>query len=154
MSLPVYRGKPVQASKLGVIVATLLFAMAGVYGVLPGQALTGLILVVFLSFVLAVVITGETILAGYRLIGTSRSLTEVLGDRPMYTIVRAIEVACTILWAAGFAYLISTIPEGPMSGPGAIGLLFMMAGIGLLILGGGLIRSLSEYYFYRENHTA
>ncbi len=41
-----------------------------------------------------------------------------------------------------------------MSGPGTIGLWLIMIGLGLPIIGGSLVRTLTEYYYYRHDSTA
>lgn len=128
--------------------------LGGLYGLLPVSGLTALFLVVFLSIGLAVVVTAETLLAGYRAIASGRSLSEQATDGQWYPVVRAVEVASVVLWAGGFAYLLSLIPDGPMAGPGAIGLLFMLSGISSVLLGGSLFRALSEYYYYRGTAEA
>ena len=154
MALQFVTARPLQAGKLAATVVTILFGVAGISGILPNQGLTSLFLVVLLSIGLAIVVTGETLLVGYRVIATGRSLTDQFDEGELYPITRAIEVASGIVWAGGFVYLVSIIPEGPMAGPGAIGLLFMMAGISLVILGGSLLRTLSEYYYYRRFQAA
>lgn len=148
------RAEPLQAGKLAAIVLTLLFAVGATYGYIPGQGFIGLFLVVLLSFALAFVIAVETVLTGYRSIRTTDSLLVQVADRPAYAVVRAIEVASVVVWAGGFMYLISTIPEGPMAGPGAIGLLFMMVGVALVNLGGSLLRTLAELFFHHRSQEA
>lgn len=143
--------RPLQAGKLAAIVATLLYAVAGVYGILPNQGLTSLFLPVLLSIGLAIVVTGETLLVGYRVLATEMSRSDPFHQGRLYPMARALEVASVIVWVAGFISLISIIPEGPMAGPGAIGLLFLMTGISLVMVGGSFIRTLCEYYFYRRS---
>lgn len=151
MSLQFIRAKPVQACKLVAIVVTLLFAAGGVFGVIPNQGLNSLFLSILVGLGLALVITVETLLAGYRSIDTDDSPTDQVANRPMYRVVRAIEVVSVLVSAGGFIVLIGMLPEGQMAGPGAIGLLFIITGLALLVLVGSLIRTVTEYYNYRQN---
>lgn len=153
MSLQFVRTSPLQAGKLAAIVATLLFAAGGIFGVIPDEGLTGLFAIVTLGIVLVLVVAAETLLAGYRSVGTDSSLTEQFADGRPYTVARAIEVISVVLSAGGFVALVATLPDEPPAGPGAIGLLFILAGLGLVILGGSFLRTLTEYY-YRRNDAA
>lgn len=148
-----FRVKPVQTVKLVAIIVTLLFAAGGVFGVIPGQGFNGLFGILFLSIGLTLVITAETLLAGYRSIGAGLSLTDQFAERQLYTAVRALEVVSAIVAVGGLVVLIARLPDEPPAGPGAIGLLFIVTGLGLVILGGSLVRTLTEYYYYRRNYT-
>ncbi|MEF8840267.1 MAG: hypothetical protein V5A62_01390 [Haloarculaceae archaeon] len=151
MSLQFVRAKPVQACKLGVIVAVLLFAAGGVFGVIPGRGLTDLFLVVGLGVVLVLVVAAETLLAGYRFTRTDTALPDRLTDRPIYTVARAIEAVSVVLVAGGFVLFVTELPDEPPAGPGAIGVLFVVAGLGVVVLGGSLVRTLAEYYYHRRD---
>ncbi len=145
------RIKPIQAFKLTAIIAALLFAAGGISGVIPDQGFNSLFVIIFLSIGLTLVIAGETLLASYRSIRTGFSLPDLFADRQLYTVIRAIEVVSALLATGGLVSLIATLPDEPPAGPGAIGLLFIVAGLGLVVLGGCLVRTLTEYYCYRSN---
>lgn len=72
----------------------------------------------------------------------------------MYTAVGTGEAVIAILAAGVVVATIGTLPDEPMAGPGAIGLLFSGVVLGLLILGASLVRTITEYYYYRRNATA
>lgn len=148
MFLRFLRARPLQAAKLAAIVLTVLYALGGLYGVLPDHGLTGLFLVVLLGIGLAVQITAETLLVGFRAFATDGSLTDRFDEGRLYPVVRAIEIAGALAWGAGFAFLVSLVPESP------IGLLFMLAGIGVVILGASLLRTLTEYHYFRRTDAA
>lgn len=150
MSLQFIRDKPVQACKLIAIVVTGLFVVGGVFGLIPNRGLDSLFLVVYLGIGLVFVITAETLLSGFRSIGTDGSLAGQFATRRMYTAVRLLEVLSAIVSVVGVIVLLATLPEGPMAGPGAIGLLFIVSGLGALILAGSLIRTVTEFYYYRR----
>lgn len=146
--------KPLQACKLVAIIATLFFAGGAVYGIVPNHGLTGFFLVVLLSVGLALTVFAETVVAGYRSLTADASLADQLSARSPYTVVRAIEAVSAIIWASSLGITIAMLPDEPPSGPGAIGLLFIITGIGLVVLGGSLVRTLVEYYLYRRDRAA
>jgi hypothetical protein len=154
MPLQFARARPLQAGKLAVVLVALLFS-AGVYlGVVPLQSVTGLFVVPVLALVLAVAVAVEALSAGYRRVRDGGPLTERLADRPAYALVHGGEVAVAVLAVGAFAAVLAALPDGPMAGPGAVGLFFLMVGLGLLILGASLVRTLTEYYYYRRGSAA
>lgn len=154
MSLQFVRAEPLQTCKLVAVVAVLLFAAGGAFGAIPARGLTGLFLVVGLGIGLTLVVAAETLLAGYRFIRTDTALPDRLTDRPWYTVARAIEAVSVVLVAGGFVLFVTGLPDEPPAGPGAIGVLFVVAGLAVVVLGGSLVRTLSEYYYYRREHGA
>ncbi|MFC6615293.1 hypothetical protein ACFQAS_10075 [Halopenitus salinus] len=144
--------KPLQACKLVAVVCILAIATLGFFRILPGQQLRVLLLVAFLGPVLALVVLAEALVAGYRTLRSEDdSPTDRLAARPAYTVVRAVEVVVPLLAGGAFAVLIATLSDEPMSGPGAIGLLFVGVGLGLLALVSILVRTLAEYVLHRRN---
>ena len=141
--------KPLQASKLAAVLAVLLFGTLGFFRVVPDRQLTALLAVPFVGFALALVVLGEALVAGSRLVSTDAPATARIDDRPVYTTVRVIEVVAALLTIGGIAGTIASVPESPLPGPGAIGLLFITAGFGLLVLGATLVRTSVEYYVVR-----
>jgi hypothetical protein len=154
MPLQFFRAKPVQACKLAAIVVTLLFAVSGVFGFIPGRGFTGLFGIIFLSLTLALVVAAETLLAGYRSLRAGDSPLNQLPVRQLYVVIRALEVISAIVSMGAFVVLIATLPGELPEGPGAIGLLFIATGIALVVLGGSLLRTLTEYYDYRHTTPA
>ena len=110
-----------------------------------------LFLIVVLGFVLGLIVIGETLIIAVRAIESGESIANQIESQPIYVVIRTVEVASVILPAGGFVYLISTISEGPMAGPGAIGLLFIITGLGTMPMAGSLIRALSEVYYFRQD---
>ena len=146
--------KPLQTSKLAVIVGVLVFGLVGYFRVIPGQQLGALLLVPFVSILLALVIVGETLVASYRVARADDPLSSRLTARPAYAVVRILEAVIALLAAGGIVVAILTLPDEPMPGPGAIGLLFVFAALGLLVLVTSLGRTLVEYYYYRRNRSS
>jgi hypothetical protein len=144
MSLQFLRAKPLQAGKLAAIVAVIVYALAGVYGVVIDAGLMALFAVVLLGFGLALTLVVETLVAGYRGVEAEASIRTQLGDRPLYSIVRGIEGLSLVLWAGGFLAVIAILPEEAPEGPGAIGALFLVVGVSLVIIVGSLVRTLVE----------
>lgn len=149
-----FEARPLQAGKLLAILAILVFSIGAIIGLVPGVEITSLFLVPVLSIALAILIIAETVLAGYRSLRTDRSVTDWVADKPVYATIRAVEVLAVGLSGGAFVYVIDSIPNGPMSGPGAIGLFFIVLGIAAVILGASLLRSLSEFYYYRQTTRA
>lgn len=138
--------RPLQAGKLAVVVGTLPFGLLGFFRLVPGQQLVGLLL--------ALVVTGETLVAGYRAAPADESPTDRLTARPAYTVVRAVEAGVALLAAGGVVATVVTVPDEPVAGPGAIGLLFVVATLGLFILAATLVRVAAEYHYYRRDRAA
>jgi len=146
--------KSLQACKLAVLVGTLAFGLVGFFRIVPGQQLGALLLAPFVGVVLALVVVAETLVAGYRAARADESPSAGLAARPVYTVVRALEVVAAVLAAGGIVGTVATLPDEPIPGPGAIGLLFVFAGLGLLVLVASLVRTLVEYYYYRRDRAA
>jgi hypothetical protein len=154
MSLQFARARPLQAWKLAAVLATLLFSAGVISGVVPDRSVTSLLVVPVLALLLAVVVAAETLFAGYRYARLSGSLIDRVADRRGYALVRAAEAVAALLSVFAFAAVLASLPDGPMAGPGAVGLLFVMVGLGLLVLAGSLVRTLTEYYRYRRRSAA
>jgi len=138
---------------------TLLVSTVVFFGIVPVGDITTLFLAPVVAFVLTMVVVAETLVAGYRALGDSRGptgrLTERLADRPLYAAaVRTLEAGLAAVAAvAGFVALVAWIPDGPMAGPGAIGVFFVVLGLAALVLVGTLIRTVAEYVDYRRSGT-
>jgi len=143
------RTQPVQACKLGAIIVVLLFATGGVFGVVPVPEVTGLFLIIVLSVGIAFVVVAERLYAGYRFIDTDTSLRKHLTNPSVVTFTRAIEAVGVALVTGRFILFIATYPDPAPTG-GIIDILSIMVKLGVVVLGGSLIRTLSEYYCYRN----
>lgn len=146
------RDKPLQALKVTAVMGVLAFGLVSFVGVLPGQELTGLLFLAFFPILLAVVVGGEALLAGYRLARTAEPAAR-LTARPGYTAIRAIEVVVAVV-APGIFYVLIVQFGGDVAGPGAFGLLFIGIGLGLLTYGSVLLRTLGEYYYHRKRSVS
>ena len=142
------RAKPLQALKLTAVIGSLVFGVASFAGVLPGQDITSLLPLAFFPMILAVVVGAEALLAGYRLVRADDPAARLTARRG-YTAIRVIELVVTIA-APGIFYVLIVRIGGEVPGPGAIGLLFIGIGLGLLAYGAVLLRTLVEYYYHRQ----
>ena len=142
--------KPLQASKFLLVVGVLTVGLVGVFGLVPGRGLDALLLVPFAGFALALVVAGETLLAAYRVVRADDPPTARLAARPGYTAARAVETVAAVLTVGGIVGILAALPDEPPPGPGAIGLLFVFAGLGLLVLVASLVRTAAEYVYYRR----
>lgn len=143
--------KPLQALKLIAVIGSLVFGVASVTGVLPGQDLTSLLSLAFFPMILAVVVGAEALLAGYRLVRADNPAARLTARR-RYTAIRVIELVVTVA-APGIFYVFIVRIGGEVSGPGAIGVLFIGFGLGLLAYGAVLLRTLVEYYYHRQRSS-
>jgi hypothetical protein len=150
MSLQFARARPLQAAKLAAVVVTLLFSVGLFFELVPSGSITSLFAAPVLALALALVVAAETAVAGYRTLRADERVTDRLASRPVYSVVRAIEVVAAVVAVGAFTLVVASIPPGPMAGPGAIGLMFVVVGLGLLVLGGCLVRTLAEFYYYRR----
>jgi hypothetical protein len=149
MTAPFVRARPLQAGKLAAVVATLAYTAAGVAGVVPGWDISGLFVVVILGGALVLVVAAETAVAGARALLADDGVVARLAARPPYTVVRAVEAGGAAAAAGGVAVVLASLPSGEMAGPGAIGLLFLVAGLALVPPAGVLLRGLAELHYHR-----
>lgn len=154
MSLQFARAKPLQVGKLAAIVVALLFSAGAFFGLVPAESVTALFVVPLLALVLAVVVVAETAFAAYRTVRTGGTVVDRLASRPVYSVVRAVEVVAALLSVGAVALVLAALPPGPMAGPGAIGLMFIVVGLALLVLAGCLVRTLAEFYYHRRDAGA
>lgn len=146
------RDEPLQALKLTAVIGALAFGLASLMGVLPGQGLNGLLYLAFFPIILAVVVGAEALLTGYRLARADDPAVR-LTTRRGYTAIRAIELIVTVGAPVIFYVLIVQI-GGEVAGPGAIGLLFVGIGLGLLAYASVVLRTLAEYYYHRKRSSS
>jgi hypothetical protein len=150
MFRPFLAARPLQASKLAVVAGVLVFGTLGFVRIVPDQQLTALLAVPFAGFVLALVVLGETLVAAARAVGADGPVTQWIAARPIYAVVRAVETVAALVAVGGIVGTIAMVPDGPMAGPGAIGLLFIVGGFGLLVLVASLVRTVTEWYLLSD----
>lgn len=145
------RTQPLQACKLAAIIVVVSISVAVFGELVSNPNVMSLFLVPLLGLGLVLVIGVETLLASYRFIRSGESLTDRLLARPVYTLVRGVELVLALLGVGLFIAVIVALPPGPMAGPGAIGLWMITVGLGVLVVGGSLVRTFAEYYRYRSS---
>ena len=148
------RTKPLQAAKLAAIIVVVPVAFGVIYGVVPHDGTASLFLVPLLSIGLALAVFAEAVVAGYRYLraGGLRLDRSALGS--VYLFVRLGELVAVIASGVTFALILRMIHEGPMAGPGAIGLWMILVGLSLVVIVGSLVRTLTEYYYVRTGRFA
>lgn len=154
MSLRFLRSKPLQAVKFAAIIAVLLYAGLGIFGRILDQGAGPLLLPIVFSLALTLVIAVEALRSGYLALRADGPLGRQVAARPGYTVVRVAEAAIAIIASGVFIAIFTAATDGPMAGPGAIGLALIGAGLGLLVIGASLVRTLTEYYFHRRSRAA
>lgn len=152
MPSPFIREQPLQALKLTAVVVALAFGLVSFIGMLPGRGLDGLLILAFFPMILAVVVAGEALLAGYRLARADDATARITARRG-YTAIRAIELVVTVV-APGIFYVLIVEIGSEVAGPGAIGLLLVGIALGLLAYGAVLLRTLVEFYYHRRRYSS
>lgn len=153
--------KPLQAAKLGAVLLTIVFAIGGffrLFSPVPSPfvdwQLTALLLVPFLSLLLVLVVTLETVVAGYRIVRADDRWIARLTARPTYTIVRGVEATIALLGTVAMYSALTTLADGPIPAPAGVGLALIFFALGLLVLVASLARTLVEYYYHRRRSAA
>jgi hypothetical protein len=140
--------KPLQALKLTAVIGALAFGVSSLIGVLPGQGLNGLLYLAFFPIILAVSVGAEALLTGYR-VAVAEDPTLRLTIKRAYAAIRGIELIVTVGAPTIFYMLIVQFGD-EVPGPGAIGLLFIGTGLALLAYASVVLRTLTEYYYFRK----
>ena len=143
------RSTPLQACKLLASAAALLVLLLVGSGAVPVRSITVLLYVPVVALAVAVGVIAETALAGYRAVRAERPLRERVADRPLYAVVRAVESTLAFLAVGAVGSLPAVLPDGPMSGPGALGLFYGLLAVASVLLVGVLVRTGVEYGQYR-----
>ncbi|WP_311172068.1 hypothetical protein [Halobellus ordinarius] len=150
---PFLTTKPLQACKLLGVVTTAAVLFGIVFEIVPTESITVLFFVPVVAFVFAVVITAETVLAGYHVVQNGTSFAERFSRDPLYGVVRIGEFLFALLAVGAVGVILVLLPDGPMAGPGALGLFYILVGLSLLILFGSLVRSITEYVRLRRGKS-
>lgn len=153
MSSHFVAARPLQACKLVAVLGGLGFAAIGYVQVVPALQLAALLFVPVLGFGVGLVVAVETLVACYRLARADESATARATARPVYAVVRVGEAAIAVLGIAAAVAFTASIPEGPMSGPGAFGLALVLFGIGVVVIAASLVRALTEYVYHRRTNA-
>lgn len=154
MALEFARRRPLQAAKLAAIFVIVPVALGVIYGIVPHQGTTSLFLIPLLSIALALVVFAETLFVGYRYLRVDGLQFDRSATGWVYLFVRLGEFVVVLASGVAFALIIRVIPEGPMAGPGAIGLWMLLVGLSLVVVIGSLVRTLTEYYYVRFGRFA
>lgn len=151
MSLQFARSNPLQAGKLLAIVVIVPVALGVFFGFLPHQSTTSLFLLPLLSLGLVFAVFVELLLVGFRYLQSGTLWPNRAAPSFGYRLVRLWEIVAAIGSVGAFAVIIARLPDGPMAGPGAIGLWLLMVGLSSVIVVGSFIRAMAEYYRFRRD---
>lgn len=147
-----FHEKPLQALKLTAAISALAFGVTAIIGIFPGRVLNPLLYVAFSPVILAVIVGAEGLLTGYRVAAATHPRWQHRPTRG-YTAIRIIELILTVGTPAIFYVLIVQIGD-KVPGPGAIGLLFIGTGLALLAHASVVLRTLTEYYYFRKGSNS
>lgn len=148
----VCRRKPLQALKFTGVLLALVLGVSGFArlvslewvagGALAGDgqflALIGLPLV---ALGLVVIVAGETLVTLVRVGRAEAALTEPLRARPGYVLVRGLEAGVAVAGVALMATAVPVLFAADTPAPAGVGILLLLAGVGVAILAATLLRS-------------
>lgn len=155
MNFQFEKSNPIQTAKFTAISVAFLIYFTKVLGLIPGQGLLGLLLMIVFGLGIAFVIIGESVIAGYRAMDSSDSLRDQFGERPAYVIVRTIEAIGAVASAIGFVFFVVVLPQVGVSGFAYMALfLIFVPVLGMTLLIGCLIRTATEVYYFQRNSSA
>lgn len=149
---------PLQTGKfVGILLAGVLF-VGGFFRLLDG-ALTGdsvlgdgqflaLVLLPVVGFGLVTVVFLETLLAGYRIVQSDRSIGEQLAGRSGYVLLRGVEAGIAVVGVLVAASALPSLFAESTPAPVGVGIMLLLAVVTLAILFASLVRSGAELFVY------
>lgn len=153
------RRKPLQAGKLAVICLSLLLGVAGFFRLIDARGLVeqpmlgdgqflSLLLLPLVSLGLVGLVFLETVVAGYRALRSERSVTDQLSERTGYLVLRGGEAAVALLGVVIVATALPPLFAESTPAPAGVGIMLLLAAVGLGILVMSFVRSAAEIFVY------
>ena len=151
--------KPLQVGKLAAISLTLLLGFVGFFRISSADALIdnpvladgqflALLVLPVISFALICLVVCESLVTGYRVLRTDRSLRNQLTDRVGYTILRGIEAAVAFATLVLMFLALPPLFAETTPAPAGVGLILAIFMAGLVTLGASLVRAALELVYY------
>lgn len=158
----VVKQKPLQASKFVGILLTLVLGAGGFLRVIDATAIIGdprlgdgqflaLILLPLIGLGLVVLVFVETLVTGYRSLRSDEPITDQIAGRAGYVLLRAAEAAVAI---AGVTLMFTALPSlfaESTPAPAGVGIMLLLAAVGVGILVTSFIRATAELFVYGGN---
>ena len=149
---------PLQTGKfVGVLLAVVLFVggfLRLLDGALAGDSLLGdgqflaLVLLPVVGFGLVAVVFLETLVAGYRVVRSDRSVGEQLSGRGGYVLLRGLEAGIAVLGVLVMSSALPSLFAESTPAPIGVGIMLLLAVVTLAILFASLVRSGAELFVY------
>lgn len=150
---------PLQAGKFVGILLTLVLGIGGFFRVIDAKALVGghpigdgqflaLILLPLVSLGLVVLVFTETLVSGSRVLRSEGSVMDRITERPGYALLRGAEATMAVV---GVAIIFSALPvlfAESTPAPAGVGLMLLLAVVGVGILVASFVRSAFELFVY------
>lgn len=151
MSRSFIHAKPLQALKLGAVLAIFWIGLLGIAGLIPGLGLDTVLILAFVPLGFGPVVGAEALYAVYRIARDDRG--KRIRRRPLYTAIRALELGATIGAPVTFYVLIGAVGNGVATPGTGLALLLFGVGLGLLAFGAVFLRTVAEYYYHRKHRA-
>lgn len=149
---------PLQTGKfVGILLAVVLFVggfLRLLDGALAGDSLLGdgqflaLVLLPVVGLGLVTVVFLETLVAGYRVVRSNRSLGEQLSGRVGYVLLRGVEAGIAVLGVLVASSALPALFAESTPGPAGVGIMLLLALVTLCILFVSFVRSAAELFVY------
>lgn len=151
--------KPLQATKFGGILLSLVLGFAGFFRIIDAKAIISgpvlgdgqflaLLLIPLVSIALVFLVFLETLVTGYRIVRSTQPLTNQLKGRLGYVFIRGAEAGVAII---GLVIIVTALPPlvaDSTPAPAGVGLMLLMMAVGIGILLTSFVRSGAELFVY------
>jgi hypothetical protein len=153
--------KPLQTGKFAAILLALALGVGGFLRLFDAAALVddpllgdgqflALVLLPILSLGLVLLVFVETVVTGYRVLRSEESLGEQIAARPGYALLRGAEAAVAVVGVTIMAAALPALFAASTPAPAGVGIMLLLAAVGVGILLASLLRSAAELLVYRD----
>lgn len=153
------RSKPLQSAKFVGILLSLVLGIGGFLRLFDARALIGdpilgdgqflaLLLIPLVSLGLVVLVTAETVVAGYRVLRAEASLDDRIDGRAGYLLLRGVEAGIAVLGVALMAAALPPLFAEGTPAPAGVGIMLLLLAVGIGILLASFVRSGAELFVF------
>jgi hypothetical protein len=153
------RDKPLQAGKLVGILLTLALGVGGFFRIIDPRILVdghplgdgqflALIAVPLASLGLVLLVFTETLVSGYRVLRSEEAIADRITSRPGYMLLRGAEATVAVVGVAIICGALPPLFAESTPAPAGVGLILLLAVVGLGILVASFVRSTVELFVY------
>lgn len=157
--LSMIRRKPVQVGKFVVILLAIVLGIGGFFRIIDATAIVNdpllgdgqflaLVLLPLVSLGLVLLVFAETLVTGYHVIRSDKSIMEQVVGRVGYILLRGLEAGIALV---GVTIMIIALPQllaESTPAPAGVGIMLLLTAVGLAILFTSFVRSSAELFVY------